>query len=67
MNANDQTYGSSLFATCPEDEPDLILAEATNGKVGYISRVEAEAVDGSTVKTPEEALAWQAANEGKTM
>ena len=59
-NARGQTYGSAALATCPEDEPDLILVLATNGKVGYVSRVEAQAVDGSSIKTPEEALAWQA-------
>ena len=66
VNALGQTYGSSALATCPEDEPDLIAAAATNGQVGYISRAEAEAVDGSQVKNPEEALAWQATEGRKT-
>ena len=37
---------------------DLIKAEATNGKTGYISRTEMEAVDGSHVQNPSEALAY---------
>jgi hypothetical protein len=42
----------------------LILAEATNGKIGYLLRVDLE---GSQPKTPEEALSLQAAREGKTL
>ena len=37
---------------------NLIKAEATNGKTGYISRTEMEAVDGSHVQNPSEALAY---------
>ena len=37
---------------------DLIKAEATNGKIGYISRTEMETVDGSHVQNPSEALAY---------
>jgi photosystem II stability/assembly factor-like uncharacterized protein len=66
VNARGQTYGTSALATSPADEPDLVLAVATNGKVGYILRAEAEAVDGSNVRTPEEALAWQAAHGSET-
>ena len=39
-------------------DSDLIKAEATNGKIGYISRTEMEAVDGSHVQNPSEALAY---------
>ena len=61
-NASGQTYGSGLLARSPADEPDLILVEATNGKVGYSSRVDLE---GPEPKTPEEALRLQAAQGGK--
>jgi hypothetical protein len=66
VNAGGQTYGSSALAVTPEDEPDLIKALATNGQTGYISRAEMQAIDGSQVKTPEEALAWQAAHADET-
>ncbi len=66
VNERGQTYGSSALAATYEDEPDLIQAAATNGKVGYLSRDEMRAVDGSHVKTPEEALAWQAAHGNET-
>ena len=39
-------------------DSDLIKAEATNGKIGYISRTEMEKVDGSHVQNPSEALAY---------
>ena len=33
INSDGQTYGSALFS---DTEPDLVLAEATNGKLGYV-------------------------------
>lgn len=62
-NASGLTYGSSLWATRPEDEPDLIAAEATNGKAGYVYATDLE---GPEPSSPAEALAQQAANMGKT-
>jgi uncharacterized iron-regulated membrane protein len=61
-NAQGQTYGSAAEATSPQDEPDLILAEATNGRVGYVLRTDLE---GPTPTTPQEALSEQAAQAGK--
>jgi hypothetical protein len=62
-NANGLTYGSALFATSPQDEPDLIAALATNGKVGYVYKSD---LDGPAPSTPQEALSLQAASAGKT-
>lgn len=39
-NAKGQTYGSALDARTPAEEPDLIEAIATNGRVGYVYRDE---------------------------
>jgi hypothetical protein len=60
-NASGQTYGSGLSARSPEDEPDLIRVEATNGKVGYSLR---DDLEGPDPKTPEEAVRLQAARSG---
>lgn len=60
-NAHGLTYGSALDAATPEDEPDLILTEATNGQVGYVHRTE---LDGDP-KTPEEAIRQQVAQGDK--
>lgn len=35
-NENGLSYGSSMYATSLEDEPDLIQAYGTNGKIGYV-------------------------------
>jgi hypothetical protein len=61
-NGSGQTYGSGLRATSPVDEPDLILVEATNGRVGYSLRTDLEDPDPST---PEEAVRLQAAQGGR--
>ena len=34
-NAGGQTYGSDFYADSPEQEPDLVLVQADNGKTGY--------------------------------
>lgn len=57
-NARGLTYGSSLFAESPDDEPDLILAYAEDGQLGYVYRDE---LNGPMPSSPEEALAQQAA------
>lgn len=62
-NAEGLTYGSALDAVSAEDEPDLILAVATNGNVGYVLATD---LDGEEPQTPEEAIAQQAANAGKS-
>lgn len=57
-NAEGLTYGSAALAGSPQDEPDLIEAEATNGKIGYVLRSDLE---GPEPATPQEALQQQAA------
>jgi len=62
-NAAGETYGSAADATSPENEPDLIRAQATNGKTGYVKKVDLDAANGTTAaesfKSPEDALRWQ--------
>ncbi|MEW5952827.1 MAG: peptidase M56 BlaR1 [Bacillota bacterium] len=53
-NENGQTYGSALYATSIDTEPDLISAEGEDGIRGY---VRSEDLNGVQPKTPEEALA----------
>jgi len=55
-NKNGQTYGSSVYATSPETEPDLILAFGVDGTEGYLLKKDME---GELPKTPEEAIAMQ--------
>jgi hypothetical protein len=61
-NALGLTYGPGPDALSVQDEPDLILVTATNGKDGYVL---AKDLEGPTPSSPEEALAWQAARAGK--
>lgn len=61
-NQRGQTYGSGLDAMSPEDEPDLIRVEATNGETGYANRTDLEA---PAPASPAEAVAQQAARAGK--
>ena len=56
MNDSGMTYGSSLYATYPEDEPDLIEAIATNGEVGYVKKAELDEAT-SPASNPDEAVA----------
>jgi hypothetical protein len=37
-NESGETYGSAADAPTPEQEPDLIEAYATNGRVGFVRR-----------------------------
>jgi len=62
-NAQGLTYGSALNARSPEEEPDLVQAEATSGEIGYVLRTDLEE---PTPKSPQEALARQASEAGKT-
>lgn len=55
------TYGSSLYAKSPADEPDLIAAYARNGRIGYVKRINLES---PAPGTPREALAMQARSGG---
>lgn len=61
-NASGVTYGSGLKAVSPEDEPDLLCVEATNGKVGYAYRSDLE---GPQPTSPAAAITQQRAREGK--
>lgn len=55
-NENGQTYGSALYATSPETEPDLILAKGEDGTIGYVRSVD---LNGVMPKSPQEALELQ--------
>lgn len=52
VNDSGLTYGSSADAPSPDQEPDLIEAIGTNGKVGYVLRVD---LYGEEPASPEEA------------
>ena len=60
VNNSGERYGSQLFAEEQGVELDLILAEGTNGEIGYIR---AEDIRGADVNTVEEALAYE---QGRT-
>lgn len=53
-NQYGQTYGSAMYATSPETEPDLILASGGGDIQGYVKRTDLEQ---PLPKTPEEAIA----------
>ncbi|MHB8986818.1 MAG: hypothetical protein ACYC38_12970, partial [Eubacteriales bacterium] len=55
-NENGQTYGSALYATSPDTEPDLIKAIGVDGTIGYVRSFD---LNGPMPKTTEEALAMQ--------
>lgn len=57
-NTRGETYGSAMRAFSPADEPDLILAQATNGKTGYVRASELDAASGADIESPKEALTW---------
>lgn len=63
QNNGGLTYGSALDATSSANEPDLIQADATNGKTGYVLKADLDKANGAaaaaTFKTIEEALEWQ--------
>lgn len=56
-NSHGQTYGSDAHATSLASEPDLILAQGTNGRVGYLRKSE---IFGKMPKTPQQAVAMNA-------
>lgn len=61
-NENGQTYGSSLYATSPDTEPDLIEAIGEDGTFGYVRSVD---LNLPMPKTPKEALEQQRSRAGK--
>lgn len=67
-NAQGQTFGSAADAASPDQEPDLILVVATNGREGYVRKVDLDEANGQAAAesftSPEDALAWQEA-EGR--
>lgn len=63
-NPSGQTYGSAMEAISPDKEPDLIQADATNGKQGYVKKFELE---GSQPKTPDEASAMSVNSKERTI
>lgn len=67
QNPGGLTYGSALNATCPEEEPDLIQAVATNGRSGYVLRTNLEEAAGANLETPETALNEQARRAGQSV
>jgi hypothetical protein len=56
-NESGQTYGSSLKATTPANEPDLIKAIGEDGTIGYVRNSD---LIGKQPKTPEEAIKMNA-------
>jgi hypothetical protein len=65
VNASGQSYGVQNA----KGSPDLIAVTATNGKDGYVYRTALEDADGTTAAksftSPQQALDWQKAREGK--
>jgi hypothetical protein len=65
-NSHGQTYGAQNSS----GTPDLIAAEATNGKFGYVVASQLSNADGDTAAlhfmSPAQALAWQKAHQGET-
>jgi hypothetical protein len=56
VNENGQTYGSEGFFH-RDLKPDLVLAEGTNGAIGYLYYEELNSPFGGEITNPEEALA----------
>ena len=59
VNANGQTYGSDAQSTSLATEPDLILAQGTNGKIGYVRKSD---LFGVMPRTPQAAVAGENPN-----
>ena len=73
VNASGQTYGSGAGVSKISQEPDLMRAVGTNGKVGYVYSSE---LNGPQPKTPQQAVALDSrgprtiplyASDGKTV
>ncbi|MEE4540353.1 ATP-dependent Lon protease [Streptomyces sp. V4-01] len=62
-NATGLTYGSGMEATEPENEPDLMQAYATNGRLGYVKRTDLESEP--TPASPRQAVATQSRLAGQ--
>ena len=57
VNESGETYGSALYATSLETEPDLIEAYGADGTLGYVKKTDLHG--GVSPKSPEEALQLQ--------
>lgn len=67
VNAEGETYGRADGIIRPEDEPDLILAQATNGNIGYVRKSDLDEASGAGVSNPSEAIAWERAKPRKAV
>jgi len=65
-NAAGQTYGLIASAAAASQSPDLVLVVATNGKQGYVTASDLATAEGTGFSSPQEALAWQAAQNGQS-
>lgn len=63
VNNSGQTYGSVVDVESPDDEPDLILAYSTDGRLGYIRKQDL----GPVAKNPQEAIAIQMQNDRESI
>ncbi len=59
-NKDGLTYGSSMYSSSPENEPDLILAETVDGKEGYVYK---DDLYYAQVDSPEELLSLDKQNQ----
>lgn len=66
VNEAGQTFGSPDESVLPENWPDLILVQASNGAAGYVKKAVLDEVTGANVSNPEEAVAWQEAMDKAT-
>lgn len=56
-NARGQTYGSDAQAETLRDAPDLVAVVGDNGIAGFVLKHD---LDGPPIRTPEDAVAWEA-------
>ena len=66
VNAAGQTYGAPDGSVLPDEWPDLILVEASNGALGYVEKSVLDEVTGANVSSPDEAVEWQKRMEAAT-
>lgn len=62
VNSDGKTFGSASLASSYENEPDMILVQATNGKEGFVKKEDLHAAEGMA-STPSEAVAMQVDRE----
>ncbi|MDO4394295.1 MAG: hypothetical protein Q4C80_07800 [Bacillota bacterium] len=65
INQDGLSYGSAVTADTEESEPELIAAEATNGKLGYVLKTELQKAEGDDISNPNEAVAYMKAKDAK--